>query len=122
MDIADPTALDAVELISVQLSSDRKSLRLKLRDQTGRTISLSLPANFLNTILDAMPREIETGSVHPLDSWSMGRLGNGEDLILTLRTPEGLAVSFATKLWQVEGMATIAHYGTSGHHPKDTIH
>jgi hypothetical protein len=49
-------------------------------------------------------------------------LGNGQDLVLTLRTPEGQSVSFAMKPWQVEGMATIAHYGNSGRAPGTTVH
>jgi hypothetical protein len=32
----------------------------------------------------------------------MHRVGNSEDLILTLRTPEGQAVSVTMKPWQVE--------------------
>jgi hypothetical protein len=122
MNVADPTMLDTVELISVQVSPDRKSLRLKLRDGNGRTVALSLPANCLNTILNALPRELEIGPVHQLDSWSLARIDDGGDLVLTLRTPEGLAISFATKPWQLQGMATIAHYGTSGPGPEDTIH
>jgi hypothetical protein len=43
----------------------------------------------------------------------MGLTENGQDLVLTLHTPEGLAISFALKPWRVEGMATIATYGGS---------
>ncbi|MGD0109823.1 MAG: hypothetical protein ABSC06_38240 [Rhodopila sp.] len=52
----------------------------------------------------------------------MDRIGNGQDLVLTLRTPEGQAVSFAMKPWQVEGMATIATYGNSGRRSEKTLH
>jgi hypothetical protein len=38
--LVDPLRLDATELLSARLSRDRKYLRLKLRDQTGRTVSL----------------------------------------------------------------------------------
>ncbi len=110
----DPEGIDAAELVSVRLSADRASLRLRLRDQTGRSVCLSLPANWLNTLLNALPRRVESGTVHALDSWEMDRVGNGQDLVLTLRTPEGLAVSFAAKSWQLEGVATIATYGGSG--------
>ena len=116
------TGIDAAELIGVRLSPDRKRLRLTLRDEAGRTMSLSLPANWLNTLLNAMPRQVENGTVHSLDSWTMDRLGNGHDLILTLRTPEGQSVSFATKQWQVEGMATIATYGSMAPVPGETVH
>ncbi len=120
--MTNPPVLDAVELISVRLSGDCKSLQLKLRDQTGQAMTLSLPADWLNTMLNAMPRQLETGTIHPLDSWSIDRSGNGQDLVLTLRTPHGVAVSFAAKPWQLAGMTTIATYGADGPGSKPTIH
>jgi hypothetical protein len=72
-------------------------------------------------MLNAMPQKVESGTIHPLDSWSMDRTGAGQDLLLTLRTPEGLAISFTAKRWQVEGMATIATYGSSNSSAK-TVH
>jgi hypothetical protein len=98
--------IDAAELIGVGVSSDGKRLRLRVRDQSGQTVSFSLPACWLNTMLNALPRSCGTDTVHPLDSWSMDRVGNNRDLVLTLRTPEGHAVSFTMKPWQVEGVAT----------------
>jgi hypothetical protein len=105
--------IDAMELIGVRLSSDGKRLRLRMRDQNGQTVSLSLPACWLNAMLTALPGSHGPDKVHALDSWSMERLGNGQDLVLTLRTPEGQAIAFAMKPWQVEGMATIATYGNA---------
>jgi hypothetical protein len=120
--LSDPGAIDATELIGVRLSSDGKLLRLRLRDQGGRTIAMSLPASWLNTIQNALPRQIDSGAVYPLDSWSMDRAEGGLDLVLTLRTPEGLTVSFLAKPWQVEGMATIATYGKTGQNSDKTVH
>jgi hypothetical protein len=60
--------------------------------------------------------------VHPVDSWSIDRAPNGRDLVLTLRTPDGHAVSFAVKSWQVEGMATIATYGGTSGPSQRTLH
>ena len=114
--------IEAIELIGVRLSVDGKSLRLRVRDQSGQTVSLSLPACWLNTLLNTLPQSSVSDAVHPLDSWSMDRTGNGQDLVLTLRTPEGQAVSFAMKPWQVEGMATIATYGKSRPTHGTTIH
>lgn len=109
----DRREISATELVNIRLSPDRKCLLLCLREQSGQTVVLSLPASWLNAMQNVMPREIESGTVHSLDSWSMDRTVNGQELILTLRTPEGLAVSFTAKPWQVEGMATIATYGSS---------
>ncbi len=115
--------IDAKSLIGVKLSADGARLHLKVRNQMGRTISLSLPACWLNEMLSAVPGLAGTAdTVHPLDSWSMERAGTGPDLVLTLRTPEGQAVSFAMKPWQVEGMATIATYSGPGRTPGETIH
>jgi len=114
--------IDAKELIGVRLSSDRTCLRLRVRDQSGQTVTVSLPARWLNTMLNTLPQTSGPDTVHPLDSWSMERLHNGQDLVLTLRTPEGQAVSFAMKSWQVEGMATIATHGNSARPPAATVH
>jgi len=108
--------IDATELLDVRLSSDRTRLLLRFRDRSGQSVSLSLPTACLNTMMTAMPQQIETGTVHPLDTWTMGPGENGEDLVLTLRTPQGLAISFTAKPFQVEAMATIATYGR-GHLP-----
>lgn len=83
---------------------------------------MSFPACWLNAMLNAVPQSTGPDTVHPVDSWTMDRLGNGRDLVLTLRTPEGQAVSFAIKPWQVEGMATIATYGNSGRALEATVH
>ena len=93
-----------------------------LLDEAGQNVSLSLPADCLNALLSVVPRHAEPGAVHKLDSWNMALAENGQDLLLTLRTPEGLAISFALKPWQVEGMATIATYGSSQRPPPKVIH
>lgn len=114
--------IEATELIGLRLSSDGKCLRLRVRDQNGQTVSVSLPACWLNAMRNVLPQSAGTDTVHRLDSWSMDRPGSGQDLVLTLHTPEGQAVSFMMKPWQVEGMATIATYGTSGRTSKPVVH
>jgi hypothetical protein len=114
--------IDATELLDARTSSDGKHLQLRLRDQSGQAMTFSLPARWLNTMLNAVPTSSGTETVHPLDSWNMDRIGNSEDLILTRRTPEDQAVSFAMKPWQVEGMATIATQTQYEITTKTTIH
>jgi hypothetical protein len=118
----DRSRIDATELDSARLSSDGSRLILLLRDATGRKVSLSLPVTCLNAVLTAMPQSMPMGQRHSLDTWSMGPAENGRDMILTLRTPEGLAVSFAIKRWQVQGMATIATFGQPSETPPKSIH
>ena len=114
--------IEATELTALGVSTDGKHLRLRVRDQNGQSVSLSLPVCWLNSLLSVLPHPGPTGTMHPLDSWSMDRIGNGQELVLTLRTPEGQAVSFAMKPWQIEGMATIATYGTSSRPAGPTVH
>jgi hypothetical protein len=120
--MTDPSDIEAMELDSVHVSMDGRRLRLRVRDQSGRTVRLTLPASWLNSLLNALPRSDGGGVVHPLDSWSLDRTPNGQDLVLTLQTPEGKAVSFAMKRWQVEGMATIATYGSAAGNTQQTVH
>ena len=111
--MADSARIDADRLTEVRLSPDGTHMHLTLLDPAGQRISLTLPTNCLNTIITAMPGRADPGAIHKLDSWNMCAADNGQDLLLTLRTPEGLAISFILKPWQVEGMATIATYGSS---------
>lgn len=103
--------IEASELIDVRLSHDGSRLLLTMRDQGGASVSLFLPTMNLNTILAALPGPPETGVVHPLDGWSIRRAENGGEYLLTLRTAEGRSISFATKPWQMEGMATLTAHG-----------
>jgi hypothetical protein len=47
--------IDATERLDVRMSSDGKHLQLRLRDQTGQAVTFSLPACWLNTMLNAVP-------------------------------------------------------------------
>jgi hypothetical protein len=109
--VTERVRIDAIELLDVRVSDDRTRLVLRLRDLTGQSISLSLPTACLNAVLTAVPQRVEASTVHPLDTWTMDPDANGRDLVLTLRTAEGLAISFTAKPSQVEAMATIATYG-----------
>src|ERR1700677_2956089 len=89
-DLADKVKVDADQLTEVRLSADGARLIMDLLDSNGQKVSLSLPINCMNAMLSALPRHAKPGSVHKLDSWNMGVAENGQDLLLTLRTPEGL--------------------------------
>ena len=120
--MTDRSRIDAAELDGVRLSPDGSRLILLLRDATGQKVSLSLPTNCLNTVLTATPRQAATGTVHSLDTWNMAPAEDGQDMILTLCTSEGLTVSFSIKPWQVQGMATVATYGTSREMTPRSVH
>ena len=85
--LTDRVKIDATELVDVRLSADHTRLLLRLRDQAGQSVSLSLPTACLNTMMTAMPQQVDTGTVHSLDTWTMVPGKNGKGLALTLRTP-----------------------------------
>jgi hypothetical protein len=120
--LADKVKIDADELTEVRLSADGTRVLMSLRNDRGDQVSLSMPACCLNAVLSVAPRHAEPGSVHRLDNWTMAVADNGQDLLLTLRSPEGLAISFALKPWQVEGMATIAAHGNTRQPPPKNLH
>lgn len=47
---------------------------------------------------------------------------NGQDMLLTLCTPEGKAISFRIKSWQAEGIATVATSGSTRGRISRSIH
>jgi hypothetical protein len=120
--LADKDRIDVEQLTEVRLSPDGARMQLTLLDQAGEKVLLSLPTCCLNALVTAIPGQVDPGPVHKLDTWSMGVAENGRDLLLTLRTPESVAISFTLKPWQVEGMATIATYGSSRRTEPKTMH
>jgi hypothetical protein len=101
------------ELDHVQLSPDGSRLILLLHDAAGHKVSLSLPSSCVSAVLTATPHPADTGILHSVETWNMSLADNGQDMILTLGTSEGMVISFAIKAWQAQGMATLATYGTT---------
>jgi hypothetical protein len=60
--------------------------------------------------------------VHAVDTWSMSLAEDGQDIGLTFRTPEGMAISFTIKRWQVQSMATVATYGATREPASRSVH
>jgi hypothetical protein len=120
--VTDKVKIDADQVTDVRLSEDATRVSMTLLDPAGNRMLLTLPADCLNAVLSVVPRRAAPDVVNRLDSWSMGVAENAQDLVLTLRTPEGAAISFALKPWQVEGMATIATYGSAQRSQPKTMH
>lgn len=120
--MTDTVKVAADQLTEVRLSDDATRVTMTLLDAAGRKVLVSLPANCLNAVISVVPRQAAPDVVHRLDSWSMSVAENGQDLLLTLRTPEGVAMCFTLKPWQVEGMATIASYGSTPRSPPKMLH
>jgi hypothetical protein len=120
--MTDRSRIDTAELDGVRLSPDGSRLILLLRDTAGQKISLSLPTNCLNSVLTAVPHPAEADTVHAVDTWSMSLAEDGQDTGLTFRTPEGMAISFTIKRWQVQSMATVATYGATREPASRSVH
>ncbi len=113
--------ISARELLGVRLSSDHERLTLDIRDNNGQTVQFTLPARWMNTLLQPLPRQAEAGAVLELDSWRIDQTSDPGALVLTLRTPKGEAVSFVAQSFQVLGMATVARYGSTNTPPDAPI-
>ena len=109
--MTDRSRIDA-ELEGVRLSPDGSRLILLLRDTGGHKLSLSLPVSCVNAVLTAAPPPVAAGIVQSVDAWDLMPAENGQDMILTLCTAEGKAMSFIIRPWQVDGIATVASYGS----------
>jgi hypothetical protein len=120
--MTDRSRIDAAELDGVRLSPDGLRLILLLRDTAGRKVSFSLPTNCLSSMLTAVPHPPDADTVHAVDTWHIALAENGHDMVLTLRTSEGMATSFTIKRWQFQGMATVATYGSTREPATRSIH
>ena len=110
------------ELDGVRLSPDGSRLILLLHDAAGQKVSLSLPRSCVSSVLTASRHPADAGTLHSVESWEMSLAENGQDMILTLCTPTGMAMSFTIKSWQAQGLATVATYGTARDGPGGTVH
>ena len=120
--MSERSRIDAAELDSVRLSPDGTRLILLLRDAAGLKVSLSLPRSCVSAVLTAAHRPTETGTPHSVDAWNMSLAENGQDMILTFCTPEGMVMSFTVKSWQAQAMATVAMYGATRGSASSSVH
>jgi hypothetical protein len=114
--------IDAAELDGVRLSPDGTRLILLLRDAAGQKVSLSLPRSCVSAVMTAAPRPTEAGAPHSVDAWNMSLAENGQDMILTFCTPDGMAMSFTIKSWQAQAMATVATHGATRGSASNAVH
>jgi hypothetical protein len=119
--VTEHSRIDA-ELDGARLSLDGSRLILLLHDAAGQKVSLSLPTQCLSAVLTAAPQPVACGTVHSVETWSMSSGKNGQDMILTLCTPEGMVMSFALKSWQAESMATVATHVSTRNSVGRSVH
>jgi hypothetical protein len=119
--MTESSRIDA-ELDGVRVSPDGSRLILLLHDAAGQKVSLSLPTRCLSTVLTAAPQPAAAGTVHSVETWNMSPAANGQDMTLTLCTPQGMVISFTIKSWQAEGMATVATHAFTRESMSRSVH
>ena len=88
-----------------------------LMRRNGQHASVSLPADCLNALLEAIPRTPEQGlhaaaaragqQVPKVDSWSLRSAAGRAGFVLTLRLPNGVVLAFEVRSWQLEAIASL---------------
>jgi hypothetical protein len=96
----------ALKLAAFELAQDGGSVRLDLRDESGKPVSLSLSVDCLSPLLMTLPGIIEQSlrrryrdpslrMVYSAGDWKLHLADDGVSLILSLATPDRFEVSFA---------------------------
>jgi len=109
-------------LTTWSVSHDGSRVRLGFADGDGDPCRIDLPMAVMSALLLTLPRILQCafdtrgdGSdrmVHPLGSWSVERAAGQEELILTLKTPDGFSIAFALASDELAAMAeTGQNYG-----------
>ena len=112
--------IHAAALTTFDVDPDGRHVRINVRDTTGQLATLVLPAASANQLLMTLPLMVQTALrrtygdeslrlVHSLDAFKLeaGELSaeRGQQFILTLRTEDGFAVSFAASEDTLSGVA-----------------
>ncbi len=120
--MTDRVKIDVTEVLRAWASEDGRRLHVKLVTAGGSTVTLTLPISSLNAVLTPVTPRTDPAETRLLDTWTMRHIDNGGEVLLTLCTADGEAVSFVTKAAQIEGMATIATYGRPGRRSAKVLH
>jgi len=99
------TVIRGRALRTFDVTPDGESFSLNVTDDEGRPATLVLPSECLNELMMTLPemvrrslqarfRDPSLRVVYPVGSWTVDRsIGPGR-VVVTLRTPDGFAVSF----------------------------
>jgi len=107
--------IDVRKLTRFETADDGSSIKILVEDATGRPASLSFPIDCLTSLIMTLPGMV-TGAVQrqqkdptlrvtfPLEQFEVERSSDLDTRILTLRTPDGFAVSFSLSEEQCRGI------------------
>jgi hypothetical protein len=100
------TLIRATQLTTFDVAPDGETFSLHLVDEAARPATLVLPSDCLNSLIMTLPdmlrrslhlryRDDSIRMVYPVGSWDVEGAPVPGAVIVTLRTPDGFAVSFA---------------------------
>src|SRR5262245_61705089 len=99
------TVIRGVELTTFDVTPGGESVSIHVTDDQGRPATLVLPSECLHALQMTLPEMVRRALqarfpdqamrvVYPLGSWTLERSHEPGTVIVTLRTPDGFAVSF----------------------------
>src|SRR5262245_62139443 len=99
------TVIRGTRLTTFDVTPDGESFALNMRDDQGRQATLVLPSDCLNELMMTLPemvrrslqarfRDPSMRIVYPMGSWNVEGSVVPGSVVVTLRTPDGFAVSF----------------------------
>jgi hypothetical protein len=97
--------IDVRKLIRFETADDGSSIEMLVQDSAGRSASLSFPIECLTSLIMTLPGMVTSALQHrqkdptlrvvfPLQEFDVELSSNLDTRILTLKTPDGFAVSF----------------------------
>src|SRR5262245_10284970 len=99
------TAIRARELTTFDVAPDGQSVSIHVIDDEGSPATLELPSDCLSALLMTLPGIVQRSLrlrfsdqslrvVYPVGDWDVERSPVHGGVVVTLRTPDGFAVSF----------------------------
>ena len=98
--------IEGKSLGAYAVAEDGSSVRFELRDRSGRTTAIELPAECVSALIMTLPgimeqairrryRDISRRLVFPANEWTLELAADNRTLIMWLATPDGFKVAFA---------------------------
>ena len=101
-----PHEIDVASLTTCLVTPGGQRIRLNFEDARGRPATLALPSSCVQQLVMTLPHLLSTAlkaqhgdrsarAVFPLEEWRLETAAETQELILTLKTPDGFEVAFS---------------------------
>ena len=122
------TVIRGQRLTTFDVTPDGESFSLNVTDDKDRPATLVLPSDCLNELMMTLPEMVRRSLqarfhdasmrvVYPVGSWNVEPSINPASVVVTLRTPDGFAVSFgipSAELFRMWTQSASINSDTSG--------